>query len=60
MMKRDGIRIAKGLAVSANPVCYITNQITKIDLCKNEQITYENKITDAKVRGFWADSKKIA
>ena len=50
--------IAKGLAVSANPVCYITNQITKKpNLCKNEQITYE---LAAKVRGFWADSKKLA
>ena len=27
---------------------------------QNEQITYENKITDAKVRGFWADYKKLA
>ena len=27
---------------------------------QKEQITYENQITDAKVRGFWADSKKLA
>ena len=27
---------------------------------QNEQITYENKITDAKVREFGADSKKLA
>ena len=32
-----GVEIAKGLASLRNPVCYITNQITKIDLCKNEQ-----------------------
>ena len=43
----------------SEPFCYITNQITKKPiLCKNEQITYENKITAAKVRGFGADSKK--
>jgi hypothetical protein len=50
--------IAKGLAVSATPVCYITNQITKIDLCKKNKRKIQ--ITDAKVRGFWADSKKLA
>ena len=27
---------------------------------QKEQITYENKITAAKVRGFWAHFKKLA
>ena len=55
-MKRGGIN-SKGARITANPVCYITNQITKIDLCKKNKRKIQ--MTDAKVRGFWADSKKL-
>ena len=49
---------SKGARITANLVCYITNQITKIDLCKKNKRKIQ--ITDAKVRGFLADSKKLA
>ena len=55
--------IAKGLAVSANPfakslltINQITNNLKQI--CKMNKRMIQ--MTDAKVRGFWADSKKLA
>ena len=58
-MKRGGIKTAKGLASQRTLYAtLLTNNLKQ--LMQKEQITYENQITDAKVRGFWADSKKIA
>ena len=50
---------AKGLASQRTLYAtLLTNNLKQ--LMQKEQITYENQITDAKVRGFWADSKKFA
>ena len=50
---------AKGLASKRTLYAtLLTNNLKQ--LMQKEQITYENQITDAKVREFWADSKKFA
>ena len=58
MMKRDGIRIAKGLASQRTPYAtLLTNNLKQICNKKTKNVW---TFTAAKVRGFWADSKKIA
>ena len=56
---KKGRLIAKGLASQRTPYAtLLTNNLKQ--LMQKEQITYEKKITAAKVRRFWADSKKLA
>ena len=58
-MKRDGIRIAKGLAsLRTLYATLLTNNLKQ--LMQKEQITYENKITCCKGTGILGSFQEIS